>query len=36
MGMKGRDEGGEMRDEIRTDFLYFIPHPSALIPYYYG
>jgi hypothetical protein len=25
-----------MRDEIRTVFLFFIPHPSALIPIFGG
>jgi hypothetical protein len=33
---KLKDEGGGMRDEIRTVFLFFIPHPSALIPIFGG
>jgi hypothetical protein len=33
---KLKDEGGGMRDEVKKDRSYFIPHPSALIPIFGG
>jgi hypothetical protein len=34
--MKGKDEGGRMKDEVKAVLLSFILHPSAFILYLAG